>query len=152
MLFRHIFFLRPVLSYNQKLQADFLSHIPFPDIDQGIHIRSHIFLLYTPFPSVIHLQNVFSFAVKKCLNQISNNASSLQSQPPIPVHARKHFLFSWPCKSARKITALADGCDSFLLQNIPKHIDRLCQCMFPIKKVDLHIFDASCSVSISCST
>lgn len=140
MLFRHIYFLRPVFSYNQKLQADFLSHIPFPDIDQGIHIRSHIFLLYTLFPSVIHLQNVFSFAVKKWLNQISNNASSLQPQPPIPVHARKHFLFSWHCKSARKITALADGCDSFLLQNIPKRIDRLCQCMFPIKKVDLHIF------------
>lgn len=140
MLFRHIFFLRPVFSYNQKLQADFPSHIPFPDIDQGIHIRSHIFLLYTPFPSVIHLQNVFSFAVKKWLNQISNNASSLQPQPPIPVHARKHFLFSWHCKSARKITALADGCDSFLLQNIPKRIDRLRQCMFPIKKVDLHIF------------
>lgn len=140
MLFRHIFFFRPVLSYNQKLQADFLSHIPFPDIDQGIHIRSHIFLLYTPFPSVIHLQNVFSFAVKKCLNQISNNASSLQSQPPIPVHARKHFLFSWHCKSARKITALADGCDSFLLQNIPKRIDCLCQGVFSIKKVDLHIF------------
>ena len=140
MLFRHIFFLRPVLSYNQKLQADFLSHIPFPDIDQGIHIRSHIFLLYTPFPSVIHLQNVFSFAVKKCLNQISNNASSLQSQLPVPVHARKHFLLSWHCKSARKITALADGCDSFLLQNIPKRIDRLCQCVFPIKKMDLHIF------------
>lgn len=140
MLFRHIYFLRPVFSYNQKLQADFLSHIPFPDIDQGIHIRSHIFLLYTLFPSVIHLQNVFSFAVKKWLNQISNNASSLQPQPPIPVHARKHFLLSWHRKSARQITTLADCCDPLLLQNIPKRIDYLCQCMFPIKKVDLHIF------------
>ena len=140
MLFRHIFFLRPVLSYNQKLQADFLSHIPFPDIDQGIHIRSHIFLLYTPFPSVIHLQNVFSFAVKKCLNQISNNASSLQPQPPIPVHTRKHFLLSWHRKSTRQITALADCCNSILLQNIPERIDRLCQGVFSIKKMDLHIF------------
>ena len=140
MLFRHIFFLRPVFSYNQKLQADFLSHIPFPDIDQGIHIRSHIFLLYTPFPSVIHLQNVFSFAVKKWLNQISNNASSLQPQPLIPVHARKHFLLSWHRKSARQITTLADCCDPLLLQNIPKRIDCLCQGVFSIKKVDLHIF------------
>jgi hypothetical protein len=140
LLFRHIFFFRPVLSYNQKLQADFLSHIPFPDIDQGIHIRSHIFLLYTPFPSVIHLQNVFSFAVKKWLNQISNNASSLQPQPPIPVHARKHFLLSWHRKSARQITTLADCCDPLLLQNIPKRIDCLCQGVFSIKKVDLHIF------------
>ena len=140
MLFRHIFFFRPVLSYNQKLQADFLSHIPFPDIDQGIHIRSHIFLLYTPFPSVIHLQNVFSFAVKKWLNQISNNASSLQPQPPIPDHARKHFLLSWHRKSARQITTLADCCDPLLLQNIPKRIDCLCQGVFSIKKVDLHIF------------
>lgn len=140
MLFRHIFFFRPVLSYNQKLQADFLSHIPFPDIDQGIHIRSHIFLLYTPFPSVIHLQNVFSFAVKKWLNQISNNASSLQPQPPIPVHARKHSLLSWHRKSARQITTLADCCDPLLLQNIPKRIDCLCQGVFSIKKVDLHIF------------
>lgn len=140
MLFRHIFFFRPVLSYNQKLQADFLSHIPFPDIDQGIHIRSHIFLLYTPFPSVIHLQNVFSFAVKKWLNQISNNASSLQPQPPIPVHARKHFLLSWHRKSARQITTLADCYDPLLLQNIPKRIDCLCQGVFSIKKVDLHIF------------
>ena len=140
MLFRHIFFFRPVLSYNQKLQADFLSHIPFPDIDQGIHIRSHIFLLYTPFPSVIHLQNVFSFAVKKWLNQISNNASSLQPQPPIPVHARKHFLLSWHRKSARQITTLADCCDPLLLQNIPKRIACLCQGVFSIKKVDLHIF------------
>ena len=140
MLFRHIYFLRPVFSYNQKLQADFLSHIPFPDIDQGIHIRSHIFLLYTLFPSVIHLQNVFSFAVKKWLNQISNNASSLQSQPPIPVHARKHFLLSWHRKSARQITTLADCCDPLLLQNIPKRIDYLCQGVFSIKKVDLHIF------------
>ena len=140
MLFRHIFFFRPVLSYNQKLQADFLSHIPIPDIDQGIHIRSHIFLLYTPFPSVIHLQNVFSFAVKKWLNQISNNASSLQPQPPIPVHARKHFLLSWHRKSARQITTLADCCDPLLLQNIPKRIDCLCQGVFSIKKVDLHIF------------
>ena len=140
MLFRHIFFFRPFLSYKQKLQADFLSHIPFPDIDQGIHIRSHIFLLYTPFPSVIHLQNVFSFAVKKWLNQISNNASSLQPQPPIPVHARKHFLLSWHRKSARQITTLADCCDPLLLQNIPKRIDCLCQGVFSIKKVDLHIF------------
>lgn len=140
MLFRHIYFLRPVFSYNQKLQADFLSHIPFPDIDQGIHIRSHIFLLYTLFPSVIHLQNVFSFAVKKWLNQISNNASSLQPQPPIPVHARKHFLLSWHRKSARQITTLADCCDPLLLQNIPKRIDYLCQGVFSIKKVDLHIF------------
>ena len=140
MLFRHIFFFRPVLSYNQKLQADFLSHIPFPDIDQGIHIRSHIFLLYTPFPSVIHLQNVFSFAVKKWLNQISNNASSLQPQPPIPVHARKHFLLSWHRKSARQITTLADCCDPLRRQNIPKRIDCLCQGVFSIKKVDLHIF------------
>ena len=140
MLFRHIYFLRPVFSYNQKLQADFLSHIPFPDIDQGIHIRSHIFLLYTLFPSVIHLQNVFSFAVKKWLNQISNNASSLQPQPPIPVHARKHFLLSWHRKSARQITTLADCCDPLLLQNIPKRIDCLCQGVFSIKKVDLHIF------------